>query len=128
MTGLGQREAYGRIAYPLCEWIVRLRAVGLVQDHSCDLPMTRHDFADALGLTAVHINRVLQHLRSDGLIQVKGLRLTTPDWEKLKKAGDFDPAFFRWRTSRKPQREARPSVQRVATVTIGESLLLFDES
>jgi CRP-like cAMP-binding protein len=51
MTGIGRREAYSRIAHLLCEWMVRLRAVGLAKDHSGDLPMTQHEFADALGLT-----------------------------------------------------------------------------
>ena len=36
------------------------RAVGLVEDHTCDLPITQAEFADAIGVSTVHVNRVLQ--------------------------------------------------------------------
>ncbi|WP_245444114.1 helix-turn-helix domain-containing protein [Microvirga sp. KLBC 81] len=60
------------MAHILCELLVRLRAVGLVQNHACDLPITQGEFADALGMTTVHVNRILQQLRIDGLIETKG--------------------------------------------------------
>jgi CRP-like cAMP-binding protein len=94
MTNVGQREAYSRIAHVLCEWVVRLRAVGLVQDHTCVLPMTQGELADATSITTVHVNRVLQELRSNGLVILKGSTLTILDWEKLKEVGDFDPAYL----------------------------------
>jgi CRP-like cAMP-binding protein len=94
MTGIGRREAYARVAHLLCEMMVRMRAVGLAQDHSCDLPITQAEFADACGLSGVHMNRVLQQLRSEGLIVLKGTTLLVPDWEKLKAAGDFDPTYL----------------------------------
>jgi CRP-like cAMP-binding protein len=99
MTSMGQREAYSRIAHLLCEMLVRLRAVGLVEDHACDLPITQAEFADALGLTPVHVNRVLQQLRADGLIELKGTRLNIPDWEKLKEVGEFDPTYLHLETA-----------------------------
>jgi hypothetical protein len=49
---------------------------------------------DALGITTVHVNRVLQEMRADGLIELKGTRLNIPDWDRLKKAGDFDPTYL----------------------------------
>jgi CRP-like cAMP-binding protein len=94
VTNVGRREAYTRMAHVLCEMLVRLRAVGLVEDHACDLPITQSEFADALGVTTVHVNRVLQQLRADGLIDLKGDRLVVPDWESLKQAGDFDPTYL----------------------------------
>ena len=39
IVGLGRREAHGRIAHLLCEWLVRLRAVELVEDHAFTLPV-----------------------------------------------------------------------------------------
>jgi CRP-like cAMP-binding protein len=71
-----------------------MRAVGLVQDHTCDLPMTQGELADAMGVSTVHVNRVLQELRGDGLITLKGSRLEVLDWEQLKQAGDFDPTYL----------------------------------
>jgi CRP-like cAMP-binding protein len=94
MMNVGRREGSSRMAHVLCELLVRLRAVGLVEDHACDLPITQNEFADALGFTTVHVNRVIQQLRADGLIELKGERLFIPDWEKLKRAGEFDPAYL----------------------------------
>jgi CRP-like cAMP-binding protein len=94
VMNVGRREGYSRMAHVLCELLVRLRAVGLAEDHVCDLPITQSEFADAVGLTTVHVNRVLQQLRADGLIQTQGTRLKIPDWEKLKEAGEFDPMYL----------------------------------
>ncbi len=94
VMNVGQREGSSRMAHVLCEMLVRMRAVGLVEDHACDLPITQAEFGDALGLSTVHVNRVFQALRADGLIETKGTRLTIPDWEKLKEAGEFDPTYL----------------------------------
>jgi CRP-like cAMP-binding protein len=94
MTSIGQRDAYPRIAHLMCEMMVRLRAVELASGTSCDLPITQGEIGDALGITTVHVNRVLQAMRADGLIELKGERLNIPDWEKLKKAGDFEPTYL----------------------------------
>jgi CRP-like cAMP-binding protein len=101
MTSLGQREAYNRIAHLLCELLVRLRAVGLVEDHACDLPVTQVELGDALGITAVHVNRVLQQMRTDKLIELKGSRLNIPDWELLKRVGEFDPTYLHLEAAQK---------------------------
>jgi CRP-like cAMP-binding protein len=94
MVGLGRREAYGRIAHLLCELLVRLRAVELVEDHAFTLPVTQAELGDAFGLSTVHVNRVLQDLRGDGLITLHGGFLKVLDWEGLKKAGEFDPTYL----------------------------------
>jgi len=94
MTNIGRRDAYNRIAHHFCEWIVRLRAVGLARDHVCDFPMTQNELADATGVSTVHVNRVLQELRGNGLITLKAGTLTILDWEQSKQAGDFDAAYL----------------------------------
>jgi CRP-like cAMP-binding protein len=94
MVGLGRRDAYGRIAHLLCELLVRLRAVDLVEDHAFTLPVTQAELGDAFGLSTVHVNRVLQDLRSDGLMTLHGGALKVLDWEGLQKAGEFDPAYL----------------------------------
>jgi CRP-like cAMP-binding protein len=94
VMNVGQREGLSRIAHVLCELIVRLKAVDLVEDHVCDLPITQGEFADALGFTPVHVNRVLQQMRAEGLIETKGTRLKIPDWNKLKEVGEFDPTYL----------------------------------
>jgi CRP-like cAMP-binding protein len=94
VTNVGRREAYSRMAHLLCELLVRLRAVGLAEDTSCDLPITQGEFADALGITTVHVNRVLKELRADGLVELKGDWLNIPDWDRLKEVGEFDPTYL----------------------------------
>jgi CRP-like cAMP-binding protein len=97
VTNVGRREAYNRIAHVLCELFVRLKVVGLVEDETLDLPITQVEFADAIGVSTVHVNRVLQELRADGLIRSKGTQVSILDWERLKAAGDFDPLYLHLR-------------------------------
>jgi CRP-like cAMP-binding protein len=94
LLNVGRREAYNRMAHLLCELLVRLKAVGLVEAHTFDLPITQVELADVIGTSNVHVNRVLQELRADGLIRTKGTQVNIPDWEKLKEAGDFDPLYL----------------------------------
>jgi CRP-like cAMP-binding protein len=91
---IGRREAYGRIAHILSELMARMDAVGLTKDHTCEMPITQGEFADATGLSNVHVNRVLQELRRDGLIVFKGSTLQVADRQKLHKAGEFDPTYL----------------------------------
>jgi CRP-like cAMP-binding protein len=100
VTNVGQREAYQRMAHVFCEMLVRLRAVGLAEDHVCDLPITQGEFADAIGVSNVHVNRVLQQLRADGLIETKGTQVKIPDWDKLKEVGEFDPTYLHLESDR----------------------------
>jgi CRP-like cAMP-binding protein len=94
VLNVGRREAYNRMAHVLCELLVRLRAVGLVKDDACDLPITQGEFADSIGVTPVHVNRVLQQLRAERLIEMKGDRLKILDWDQLKEVGEFDPTYL----------------------------------
>ena len=51
----------------------------------------------ALGTSNVHVNRVLQQLRGEGLIRSHGTQVNILDWERLREAGDFDPLFLHLR-------------------------------
>lgn len=94
LLNVGRREAHTRMAHLLCEFLTRLRAVGLADDDTFDLPVTQIDLADAVGISTVHANRVMQALRAEGLIRTRGTRVTVPDPEKLKAVGDFDPLYL----------------------------------
>lgn len=98
MIGIGRRSAYQRIAHLLCELHMRLEAVGLAAESGYDLPVTQNELGDALGLSTVHVNRVLQDLRGEGLIVLRGGRLHIPDLDALRAAGDFDPAYLHIKT------------------------------
>ncbi|RWP96594.1 MAG: Crp/Fnr family transcriptional regulator [Mesorhizobium sp.] len=94
VTNVGRRDAYARTAHMLCELIVRLRFAGRIEDHVADLPITQAALGDAVGLSAVHVNRTLQALRGDGLIATSGTKLRALDWPGLVRAGDFDPTYL----------------------------------
>lgn len=94
MTGIGRRSALGRIAHLLCEMYLKLEAMGLARDRRCEWPITQVDIADALGLTNVHVNRVLQELRSQKLIALRGRTLVIEDWDALTEAAEFDPVYL----------------------------------
>lgn len=97
MTNVGRREAKSRLAHFLCETLVRMKAVGLTTDHACELALTQNELADTTGMSTVHVNRVLQELRTEGLVSLKGSALRALDWEGLKRAGDFDPTYLHFR-------------------------------
>ncbi len=94
MLSNGRREAHDRMAHLLCELVTRLRAVGLAQDYACELPVTQVELGDATSLSPVHVNRTLQELRGAGLITLQGGKLRVNDWEGLKEAAGFDPAYL----------------------------------
>jgi CRP-like cAMP-binding protein len=94
VLNVGRRDAVTRMAHLLCELRVKLKAVGLAEDDTFDLPFTQVELADAIGTSNVHVNRVLKELRARGLIQSEGTRLTIPDWEKLKELAGFDPLYL----------------------------------
>ncbi len=84
IVGLGRRSARGRVAYILCELLWRQREVELAEDHTIRLPLTQTDIADALGLTPVHVNRVLQQFRREGLITLAQRYLRLHDMGRLQ--------------------------------------------
>ena len=90
VANVGRRDAPTRIAHLLCEFALKLEAVHLGEQLNYELPMTQDQLADATGLTAVHVNRVLQSLEKDGLIErVTPKSVLIGDWKKLAAAGDF---------------------------------------
>lgn len=94
LMNVGQRSAYERAAHLFCELYWRLRVVGLVRDGTFDFPVTQTELGDALGLSAVHVNRTMQELRRDGLISTQGRELTVLNLEDLEHAGMFDPSYL----------------------------------
>lgn len=94
IVGMGRKEALPRMAHFLCEVFLRMQAVGLTTQHSCSLPITQTDMSDALGMTSVHVNRVLRDLRHQELITLDHRTLTILDWSKLVALAEFDPTYL----------------------------------
>ena len=68
LVSIGRRDARQRMAHFLLELGARLTLVGLATREGYACPLTQYLLADALGLSAVHVNRVLRELREDGLV------------------------------------------------------------
>jgi CRP-like cAMP-binding protein len=78
--------------------VSRARSVGLADDVIEQSP-TQEELGDALGLSVVHVSRTLKVLREDGLVTAKSRRIVVLDWEGLKAAGEFDPAYLHLKTA-----------------------------
>lgn len=91
---VGQRSAYERLAHLLVELYIRLQVVGRAEQGRCDFPLTQNDLADATGLTAVHVNRTLQELRRDGLIELDRKQLQILDLDRLMDVAMFNPNYL----------------------------------
>ena len=94
IVNVGRRTAYQRTAHLLCEMVQRLHPAGLANGQACELPLTQFELADALGLTPVHVNRTLQWLRGEHLIEFSNGMLLVRSWRELKQAAGFDPAYL----------------------------------
>lgn len=96
---VGRRDSRSRVAHLLCELGVRLEAAELGERQRFDLPLTQEQLADVTGLTAVHVNRVLQNLRGAGLISREKSPLRVDNWNRLADAGDFRSTYLHpWQT------------------------------
>jgi CRP-like cAMP-binding protein len=91
---LGRLGAYERIAHLLLDLLARLRRVGLATEPQYSLPVTQEDLSDALGLSAVHLNRVLRAMARDGLVEIQGraarTMITVLDVEYLADIAMYD--------------------------------------
>jgi len=93
-VSLGRRKAIERAAHLLCELQSRLLVVGAAEGDSFRLPITQNQFAECLGLTGVHVNRVLRELREAGLADFRGGRVTIHDRPGLEGLAEFDPLYL----------------------------------
>jgi CRP-like cAMP-binding protein len=94
LLNIGQRDARTRIAHLLCEFAIRLDAQGLSPDHAYELPITQDQLADAVGMTNVHVNRILRALQAEGLITRNRRAISFPDWERMREVGDFNERYL----------------------------------
>ena len=95
VANVGRRDSKTRIAHLLCEFALKLDAIHQGEQLDYELPMTQEQLADATGLTPVHVNRMLQALVQDGLIErVTSKSVVIGNWKRLAAAGDFDRRYL----------------------------------
>ena len=89
------RTAPEQIAHLICELYIRLGITGLIgDDQSFTLPLTQTELGEALGLSAVHVNRSLQQLRSEGLFTWQNQSVRILDWDGLQRRASFDARYL----------------------------------
>jgi CRP-like cAMP-binding protein len=94
LVDLGRRDAIERTAHFLLELGSRMMLAGLGSPKGYPCPLSQDLLADALGLTSVHINRVLRQLREDGLLTFRKGQVAFDDFERLVELVDFDKSYL----------------------------------
>ena len=91
IVDLGRRTPIERLAHFLLEIHARLLAVGRAQETSFDLPFSQEIIADVLGLSVPHLNRVMQKLRAEKLIESRSHLVNLVDVPGLRKLAHYHP-------------------------------------
>jgi len=94
LVDLGRRSATERMAHFLLELGARLRLIGAADKKGFDCPLSQYLLADALGLSAVHVNRVLRELREEGLVTFQKGRVTFDDYDAMIEFCAFDRGYL----------------------------------
>lgn len=93
-ANVGRRCARARTSHLLCELGLRMERAGLGRRSSYRFPITQDELADALGLTPVHVNRMLRSLCAEGLAEKRHQSIAIADWNALVLVGDFSGDYL----------------------------------
>ncbi|KOY11366.1 Crp/Fnr family transcriptional regulator [Bradyrhizobium sp. CCBAU 45394] len=94
IVNVGQRPAPARLAHVMIELRERLRVIGRVDGNTFEMPLTQEQIGEALGITAVHANRVIKQLRQEGIVEFQRGRVTVLDEQKFLELADFDGRYL----------------------------------
>ncbi len=100
IVSMGRRDSVQRVAHLMCELYVRANNIGLIADQHFELPLTQTVLGDALGLTPIHVNRVLRRLREDGVMRLQRGSLLIEDIARLAAVAGFDDNYLHRRLRR----------------------------
>lgn len=94
IVSMGRRSSIERVAHLMCELYIRAIDTGGHLNGEVALPISQVIFADAMGMTPVHINRVLRELREAGAMSFSRGSLTVLDPIKLVQIAGFDENYL----------------------------------
>ena len=89
LVSIGRRSAIERTAHFFLELHERLQLVGMAPGYEFECPLSQYVLADALGLSAIHVNRVLRQLRERNLLTLSDRKMTLHDLPALKRLAGF---------------------------------------
>lgn len=94
IVNLGRRPALERTVHLLLELGFRLMQIGQATPSSFECPLTQKELAEALGITNVHLNRVLRTLRDDELLTFNGHTVVLHNVQVLARISGFDASYL----------------------------------
>jgi CRP-like cAMP-binding protein len=94
LVNIGRRSAVVRTAHLLLELGLRLQLVGLGSERGYTCPLNQSFLADALGLTAIHVNRVLRQLRERDLVTFREGHVDFHDLERLRDLAEYHSGYL----------------------------------
>ena len=94
LVNIGRRNSIERTAHFFIELVERMLLVGLSNETRFECPLTQKVLADALGLTAIHVNRVLKQLRELNLITMQHGSVIIHDLLGLRKLSGFQGGYL----------------------------------
>lgn len=94
IVAMGRRSKTSHLAHLICELFVRLQVVNKARDMRFNLPLSQAELADVLGLSVVHMNRVIGTLRRMNVINWVNHTITILDWNRLVAIAEFDPTYL----------------------------------
>jgi CRP-like cAMP-binding protein len=99
IVNVGQRPAISRLAHMVVEMRERLKVIGRAEGDCIEMPFTQEQLGDAMGITPVHVNRVLKQLRDEGFLEFSRGAVTVINEAKLLQLADFDDVYLHQRPS-----------------------------
>lgn len=95
IVSIARRPAEAKLAHLLCELHCRYRQVKLLEDSGAfALPVTQTQLAEILGMTAIHVNRMIRSLRERGWVVFNRHEIVIQDWPNLVNLAEFDPSYL----------------------------------
>jgi CRP-like cAMP-binding protein len=94
ITSMGRRASIERVAHLMCELYLRALNIGLTLEPPFALPLSQAMLADSLGMTPVHLNRVLKELRGSGAMTLRRGSLIIEDPDRLIRIAGFDENYL----------------------------------
>lgn len=103
IVSMGRRLSIERVAHLMCELYLRVVHVQPAEEAELRIPLSQNTLADSLGMTTVHVNRVLRELSKMGIMKLQRGTLTIKDPVALIKVAGFDENYLHRRRLQGPK-------------------------
>ena len=89
LRALGRTDGKARLAHLFLSIAGRLRVLHGRSYNILQVPLTQSDLADAVGLTAIHVNRLLKEMTGEGLIRRSRREIELLDEPELRRISQY---------------------------------------